>query len=510
MRILNLGILAHVDAGKTSLTERLLHAAGVIDELGCVDDGNTQTDTLALERQRGITIKSAVVSFTVGDVAVNLIDTPGHPDFIAEVERVLERARRRGARRVGRRGRAGADPDPDADAAPAAASRRSSSSTRSTVPVRAATASCASIAERLTPALVPMGTPTGLGTRTAGFTRTPADPRRDAPTCSPSTTTRCWPPTSQRRAAVPAERLRRTLAEQTAHGARAPGVLRLGDHRRRRRRADRRHHRVAAGGRAATPTAPLSGSVFKVERGPAGDEGRVRPDVRRHASGPATGCAGPAAATAKVTGDRRVRRRRRGRVAAAAGRPDRQGLGPGRRADRRRGRAPPARAAPAHHFAPPTPGDGRRTARSGPSTGRAATPRSPSSPSRTRSSTSGRTTCGGRPPCRSTARCRRRSSRRRWPTSTASRSTFRETTTICIERPAGTGAAVEVIEQGRQPVPRHGRAAGRAGAGRRGRRVPAGGRVRARCRPRSSPRWRRPSRATLRRACTAGRSTTAR
>src|SRR6266540_2880984 len=89
MRTLNLGILAHVDAGKTSLTERLLYAAGVIDEIGSVDDGSTQTDSLALERQRGITIKSAVVSFVIDDVTVNLIDTPGHPDFIAEVERVL-------------------------------------------------------------------------------------------------------------------------------------------------------------------------------------------------------------------------------------------------------------------------------------------------------------------------------------------------------------------------------------------------------------------------------------
>ncbi|MFJ1533899.1 GTP-binding protein [Streptomyces mirabilis] len=89
MHMLNLGILAHVDAGKTSLTERLLHSVGVIDEIGSVDDGNTQTDSLALERQRGITIKSAVVSFAVDDVTVNLIDTPGHPDFIAEVERVL-------------------------------------------------------------------------------------------------------------------------------------------------------------------------------------------------------------------------------------------------------------------------------------------------------------------------------------------------------------------------------------------------------------------------------------
>jgi ribosomal protection tetracycline resistance protein len=86
---LNLGIVAHVDAGKTSLTERLLFAAGVIDQVGSVDAGNTQTDSMALERQRGITIRSAVVSFAIDDVTVNLIDTPGHPDFIAEVERVL-------------------------------------------------------------------------------------------------------------------------------------------------------------------------------------------------------------------------------------------------------------------------------------------------------------------------------------------------------------------------------------------------------------------------------------
>jgi ribosomal protection tetracycline resistance protein len=89
MRTLNLGILAHVDAGKTSLTERLLYEAGAIDAIGSVDDGSTQTDSLALERQRGITIKSAVASFVIDDIAINLIDTPGHPDFIAEVERVL-------------------------------------------------------------------------------------------------------------------------------------------------------------------------------------------------------------------------------------------------------------------------------------------------------------------------------------------------------------------------------------------------------------------------------------
>lgn len=89
MRTLNLGILAHVDAGKTSLTERLLLTAGVVDSLGSVDDGSTQTDSLALERRRGITIRSAVVSFVLDGVTVNLVDTPGHPDFIAEVERVL-------------------------------------------------------------------------------------------------------------------------------------------------------------------------------------------------------------------------------------------------------------------------------------------------------------------------------------------------------------------------------------------------------------------------------------
>jgi ribosomal protection tetracycline resistance protein len=89
MKYVNIGIVAHVDAGKTSLTERLLFSAGVIDAIGSVDQGSTQTDSLALERQRGITIKSAVASFAIEDVKVNLIDTPGHPDFIAEVERVL-------------------------------------------------------------------------------------------------------------------------------------------------------------------------------------------------------------------------------------------------------------------------------------------------------------------------------------------------------------------------------------------------------------------------------------
>ena len=89
MHTLNLGILAHVDAGKTSLTERLLFEAGAIGELGSVDVGTTRTDSMDIERRRGITVRTSVASFAVGDVQVNLIDTPGHSDFIAEVERSL-------------------------------------------------------------------------------------------------------------------------------------------------------------------------------------------------------------------------------------------------------------------------------------------------------------------------------------------------------------------------------------------------------------------------------------
>ena len=179
-RTLNLGILAHVDAGKTTLTERLLYAAGVIDEIGSVDAGTTQTDTLALEQQRGITIRSAVVSFAINDVIVNLIDTPGHPDFIAEVERVLSvldgavlvisavegvqpqtRILMRALRRlrvptlffVNKIDRRGADCE----------------------------RTLRGIEEWLTPAAVPMGAPTGLGTRAASFASYgPADAELEA------------------------------------------------------------------------------------------------------------------------------------------------------------------------------------------------------------------------------------------------------------------------------------------------------------------------------------------
>ncbi|WP_250036369.1 elongation factor G [Paractinoplanes maris] len=89
MALLNLGIVAHVDAGKTSLTERLLYEAGAVASPGSVDAGTTRTDSMELERQRGITIRAAVTSLRLGDLTVNLLDTPGHPDFIAEVERSL-------------------------------------------------------------------------------------------------------------------------------------------------------------------------------------------------------------------------------------------------------------------------------------------------------------------------------------------------------------------------------------------------------------------------------------
>ena len=89
MKIINIGILAHVDAGKTTLTESLLYASGAIAEQGSVDKGTTRTDTMALERQRGITIRTAVTSFDWNDYKINIVDTPGHMDFLAEVYRSL-------------------------------------------------------------------------------------------------------------------------------------------------------------------------------------------------------------------------------------------------------------------------------------------------------------------------------------------------------------------------------------------------------------------------------------
>ena len=271
MRTLNLGILAHVDAGKTTLTERLLHAAGVIDEIGSVDDGSTQTDFLALERQRGITIKSAVVSFVVDDVLVNLIDTPGHPDFIAEVERVLGAldgvvlvisavegvqsqtcVLMRALRRlriptvvfVNKIDRTGAQYDGVLD----------------------------SIAERLSPAVVAMGSASALGTRDAGFAPyTATDSAFTADLVELLTSRDDALLAAYVESTVSYGRLRRALATQTRKAQVHPvffgsaitgaGVRSL-----------------VAGITELLPAAepdpdgPVSGTVFKVERGPAGEK----------------------------------------------------------------------------------------------------------------------------------------------------------------------------------------------------------------------------------------------
>ncbi len=87
--IRNIGIIAHIDAGKTTTSERILYYTGSTYKLGNVDDGNTTTDFLPQERERGITIQSAVVTASWKGFKINIIDTPGHVDFTAEVERAL-------------------------------------------------------------------------------------------------------------------------------------------------------------------------------------------------------------------------------------------------------------------------------------------------------------------------------------------------------------------------------------------------------------------------------------
>jgi ribosomal protection tetracycline resistance protein len=273
VRTLNLGILAHIDAGKTSLTERLLHAAGVIDEIGSVDDGSTQTDSLALERQRGITIKSAVVSFAIDDTTVNLIDTPGHPDFIAEVERVLSvldgavmvvsavegvqaqtRVLMRALRRlriptlvfvnkIDRRGARYED-------------------------------SLRGIAEKLAPTAIAMGTADGLGTSGARFTpydRTDAGFTARLAELLADHDDALLAAYVEDDGAVPYDRLRAQLAAQTGRALVHPvyfgsAITGAGV------------DALTAGIRELLPAArgdadgPVSGTVFKVERGAAGEK----------------------------------------------------------------------------------------------------------------------------------------------------------------------------------------------------------------------------------------------
>jgi ribosomal protection tetracycline resistance protein len=171
-----LGILAHVDAGKTTLTERLLVAAGVTGEADRVDDGTTPTDFLPPERQRGITIGAAVASLGAGDLAVNLIGTPGHPDFIAEVDRplgVLDGAVLVASTVQG--------VQPQTRLLWRAAARLGIPAVIFVNEIDRPGAGydrvLRNIAARLTPAIVAMGTVRELGTRRAGFTASgPADP----------------------------------------------------------------------------------------------------------------------------------------------------------------------------------------------------------------------------------------------------------------------------------------------------------------------------------------------
>ena len=350
MRTLNLGILAHVDAGKTSLTERLLYAAGVIDEIGSVDDGSTQTDSLALERRRGITIKSAVVSFAIGDVTVNLIDTPGHPDFIAEVERVLSvldgavlvvsavegvQAQTRVLMRALRRlRRADAhlrqqDRPPRRRAEPRAATHRRAARIRGRRD------------GRRRPAWARGGVVAPVRRR-----RPPGSPRALVDVLAEHDDALLAAYVDG--AAIPYARLRARARRADRARRGAPGLLRLGDHRRGRRRADRRHRRAAA----------RRGADARRRRRPA-------PSSRSSAGRPArrsptSGCSPARCATRDRLArrrqghrDRRVRRRRRGAAPRGGRGADRQAVGARRRPHRRRDRACP-RTAPQHRFAPPT------------------------------------------------------------------------------------------------------------------------------------------------------------
>ena len=85
----NIGIIAHIDAGKTTTTERVLFYTGKTHKLGNVDEGNTQMDWMVQEQERGITITSAATTCYWKDFQINIIDTPGHVDFTIEVERSL-------------------------------------------------------------------------------------------------------------------------------------------------------------------------------------------------------------------------------------------------------------------------------------------------------------------------------------------------------------------------------------------------------------------------------------
>ena len=85
----NIGIVAHIDAGKTTTTERILYYTGMVHKIGEVHDGTAVTDYMVQERERGITITSAAITSEWKNHRINIIDTPGHVDFTVEVERSL-------------------------------------------------------------------------------------------------------------------------------------------------------------------------------------------------------------------------------------------------------------------------------------------------------------------------------------------------------------------------------------------------------------------------------------
>ena len=88
-QIRNIALFAHVDAGKTTISEQFLHKSGKIKNLGSVDKGNSQTDFLEVEKERGITVNSTVLTFNWNNTQINLIDTPGHIDFSSETEKAI-------------------------------------------------------------------------------------------------------------------------------------------------------------------------------------------------------------------------------------------------------------------------------------------------------------------------------------------------------------------------------------------------------------------------------------
>ena len=431
MRTLNLGILAHVDAGKTSLTERLLYNAGVIREVGSVDRGSTQTDSLALERARGITIKSAVVSFEIAGVTVNLIDTPGHPDFIAEVERVLnvldgavlvisavegvqaqtrvlmrtlQRLRIPSVIFVNKIDRGGADPE----------------------------GVLRSIAEKLTPAVVAMGSVSAAGSRVAAFAQ-------DGPATAQLAELLTGQDDNLLAAyldgSLSADRLRRELGAQTRRALVHPVFF---------------GSAITGAGVESLSTAltellstvhstggPVSGTAFKIERGPAGEKIayvrmfagtlRVRDEVPYGSD-----------LRGKVTGLRVFENGtavRRGLV--AAGRIG-QVSGLDLRVGDRIG-APPPRA-DRHHFAPPT----------------LETVVSPMHPSERGALQAALTELAEQDPLINLRQngelfvslygeVQKEVIQATLAAEYGVNVTFRETTTICIERPAATGEAFELL-----------------------------------------------------------------